>query len=154
MRIQLYTISKTGTLESIEVQYQRQCRQFGTEIMIQEIFNQDIHNAQKQSLQVAQHSYTKALRPFLTQATHKSANIALHPAGKLLDSFEFAQMLQNQSNMSFFIGGAFGFGEEFLSQTTPISLSPLTLGHKIARIVLIEQIYRALSIIYKHPYHK
>ena len=150
MKILLYTISRISKLESIELRYQKQCKQFGTEVVIKDIFNQEINTAQKQSSIVAQESYTKVFLPLLS----KGLNIALHPKGKMLDTFDFAKLFENQSQVQFFIGGAFGFEQKFLDSAFCLSLGYLTLGHKIARIVLLEQIYRALSIINNHPYHK
>jgi 23S rRNA (pseudouridine1915-N3)-methyltransferase len=80
-------------------------------------------------------------------------NIILTPEGRLVDSFEFAGLL-NHSKVNFFIAGAWGFDEEFKKKGVNISLSPLTMSHKIAKLVLFEQIYRGLSINNNHPYHK
>ena len=82
-------------------------------------------------------------------------NIALDEKGSMLDSLAFAKLLQNESRINFFIGGAYGFSSEFKNKMQKvISFSPLTMAHKIAKLVLFEQIYRALSINAKHPYHK
>jgi len=55
----------------------------------------------------------------------------------------------------FYIGGAFGLGEEFVERCDEkVSLSKLTLAHKVAAVVLMEQLYRAFTIISGHPYHK
>ena len=80
-------------------------------------------------------------------------NIILTPDGKLIDSIEFSKLL-NYPQINFFIGGAFGFENEFKKNGINISLSPLTMSHKIAKLVLFEQIYRALTIKNNHPYHK
>ncbi|OBV29857.1 hypothetical protein BKN38_03895 [Helicobacter sp. CLO-3] len=86
------------------------------------------------------------------------SNIALHPAGKRIDSEGFAKLLAesfaHRAQLAFFVGGAFGFEEAFLRHTTPISLSPMTFSHTIIGAMLLEQIYRALSILANHPYHK
>ncbi len=80
-------------------------------------------------------------------------NIILSPEGKLIDSFEFSKFFEH-SCVNFFIAGAFGFEENFKKNGKLISLSPLTMSHKIAKIMLFEQIYRGLSIKNNHPYHK
>jgi len=55
----------------------------------------------------------------------------------------------------FVIGGAYGLDDEIKSQANlVISLSKMTFPHLLARIVLIEQIYRAYLINNNHPYHK
>jgi 23S rRNA (pseudouridine1915-N3)-methyltransferase len=85
--------------------------------------------------------------------TQTGFNIILTPDGKLIDSYEFAKFFEH-SLVNFFIGGAYGFDDEFKKRGINISLSPLTMSHKIAKIVLFEQIYRGLSIKHNHPYHK
>jgi 23S rRNA (pseudouridine1915-N3)-methyltransferase len=92
--------------------------------------------------------YSKVFEKFLGEK-----NIILTPDGKLVDSFEFAKLL-NHSKINFFIAGAYGFEEEFKKNGFNLSLSPLTMSHSIAKLVLFEQIYRGLSILNSHPYHK
>lgn len=81
-------------------------------------------------------------------------NVALDADGKAVDSFEFAKILE-KSKISFFIGGAYGLSENFKkSCDCVISLSKLTFAHKIAKLILFEQIFRGLCINANHPYHK
>jgi 23S rRNA (pseudouridine1915-N3)-methyltransferase len=114
------------------------------------IFNKDISKSQTISEVEAQKSYTRAFEPLLVN----SYNIALDVLGKTQDSFEFSEML-DYSNINFFIGGAYGFEKDFLNKCDKkISLSSLTMSHKIAKVVLLEQIFRGLAIKNNHPYHK
>jgi 23S rRNA (pseudouridine1915-N3)-methyltransferase len=54
----------------------------------------------------------------------------------------------------FIIGGAFGLPEDFLrGSRARFSLGPLTLPHELARVLLLEQLYRAATITMNHPYH-
>lgn len=81
--------------------------------------------------------------------------VILDELGEELNSFEFAKLLENHSKISFFIGGAYGFSQDFKNKADKIiSLSRFTLAHKIAKLILFEQIFRALSINSNHPYHK
>jgi 23S rRNA (pseudouridine1915-N3)-methyltransferase len=58
-------------------------------------------------------------------------------------------------SIKFFIGGAYGFDDAFLKKSdNVISLGNITMSHKIAKAVLLEQIYRGFSILSNHPYHK
>ena len=115
-----------------------------------DIYTKKIHQAQKDP-EAARKAYTEALRPYL----EGGFNIALHPDAKELDSHGFAELLGRHERIHFFIGGAFGFGEEFLRLCDMrLSLSRLTFSHKVAKIVLAEQIFRGCSIINHHPYHK
>jgi len=116
-----------------------------------EIFPKDVTKAHTISPEAAQKAYTKALSGYVG----RDFCITLHPDGKLIDSFEFSKLLNDKISIKFFIGGAYGFEEKFLSQSDAvISLGKITMSHKIAKAVLLEQIYRGFSILSNHPYHK
>jgi len=76
--------------------------------------------------------------------------------GKEYSSEKFSKLLSHQDlNVTFVISGALGFSHKFKEQFTQhLSLSQMTFPHKFARLLLIEQVYRGLSIINAHPYHK
>ncbi|PAF50639.1 23S rRNA (pseudouridine(1915)-N(3))-methyltransferase RlmH [Helicobacter sp. 13S00477-4] len=151
MKYNLYSITKPSpNKDAFILHYQKQCKQFGANLFIKDMMNNEIINAQKFSQKEAQNSYTKTFLPFLSGGK----NIALHPKGKLFDTIELSKIFTNENKINFFIGGAFGFNEDFIQKCLPISLSPLTFSHKIVKIILCEQIYRVLSIINHHPYHK
>jgi 23S rRNA (pseudouridine1915-N3)-methyltransferase len=79
--------------------------------------------------------------------------------GKQLSSEEFAQFLQNHIDRNpqpllLAIGPADGFQESSRKLAAAvISFGKVTLSHELARIVLLEQIYRAFTILNGHPYH-
>ncbi len=150
MKIKIYTIAKKQNLHNLS-EIQQEIRQFGASMEIIYKFNKDIEKAQKISPQHAKTSYTREFEKYISK---DDANIALHPSGEELDSYHFSNILKDRNIVNFFIGGAYGFEETFLCQTRAISLSKLTFSHKIAQIVLCEQIFRALCIINNHPYHK
>jgi 23S rRNA (pseudouridine1915-N3)-methyltransferase len=84
--------------------------------------------------------------------------ILLDSRGKQLSSEELADFLNREQGQAlpllFAIGGANGFSEEARKQASSIlSLGRMTLPHELARVVLLEQIYRAFTILKKHPYH-
>ena len=63
--------------------------------------------------------------------------------------------LEGSSSINFIIGGSDGVATEIKNRATRrISFGPITLPHNLARVVLLEQIYRAFKIIRKEPYHK
>lgn len=116
-----------------------------------EIFPKDVAKSHTISPKASQQAYTKALKPYLS----KGYSITLHPDGQIMDSFEFSKLLNDKITIQFFIGGAYGFEDDFLKQSDKvISLGKLTMSHKIAKTVLLEQIYRGFSILSNHPYHK
>ncbi len=86
--------------------------------------------------------------------------ICLDPDGELLGSEDFAKVIAKfrdggAPGLAFLIGGADGLGRAAsLKADRVLSLGPMTLPHGLARIVLAEQIYRAVTILAGHPYHR
>ena len=90
----------------------------------------------------------------------KSYIIALSPNGKMYDSLEFSEKLENiavnsYSTITFLIGGSIGLSDKLLNLANEkISFSKLTFPHKLFRVILLEQIYRAFKIANNETYHK
>ncbi len=97
---------------------------------------------------------------FIRDALPNNARIiALEIEGKTFSSEELAlkisQLQQTSSHLCFIIGGPEGLSQEILKLCDERwSLSKLTLPHPLVRIILLETLYRAWSIINNHPYHK
>ena len=88
-----------------------------------------------------------------------SVKIVLDERGTLLSTAELARRIERWRNMgcdvAFIVGGADGLAEGLKrSAEFNWSLTPLTLPHGLARVVLAEQLYRAVSILQNHPYHR
>ena len=84
---------------------------------------------------------------------------ALDERGQLLDSVAFAGALQKAQNASrdavFIIGGDEGLSDDVRARADLVlSLSKMTLPHRLARAVLMEQLYRAFTILRGEPYHR
>jgi 23S rRNA (pseudouridine1915-N3)-methyltransferase len=84
--------------------------------------------------------------------------VLLDSRGKQLSSEEFAEFIEREQlsavPLLFAIGGSDGFSEEArLRAGAALSLGKMTLPHELARVVLVEQIYRAFTILKNHPYH-
>jgi 23S rRNA (pseudouridine1915-N3)-methyltransferase len=90
---------------------------------------------------------------------NKHTLVLLDSTGKQFSSEELAQYMgdyrdHNSLPMLFAIGPANGFSAEARkSAALVLSLGKMTLAHELARIVLLEQIYRAFTILQGHPYH-
>lgn len=82
--------------------------------------------------------------------------IALDELGERFTSKTFSLMLERiNSPICFVIGGAYGLSSDVREKSDMLlSLSDMTLPHIMARVVLVEQIYRAYTISANHPYHK
>lgn len=78
----------------------------------------------------------------------------LDERGRKMDSIGFAQTLRDKARMDFVLGGAYGVSDEVRkSAADSIALSPMTFSHELARVVFLEQLYRAFSIITGRGYH-
>ncbi len=88
----------------------------------------------------------------------RSRVIALEVSGKTYTSSQFATLLEHSEHdaigtLVFVIGGAYGLPQEISrSAYLKLSLSPMTLPHRLARLFLVEQIYRGFSISRNEPY--
>jgi len=153
MKIHIYVIDKKGKKElytPLIEHYIKSCRPWA-EVQIHEIFTKEIARAQEQSPEAAQRAYSRALERHLAGGY----NITLDPMGEMVDSHTFADLLKDRGTVNLYIGGAFGFERSFLSQSNKtVSFGRITLSHKLVKVVLLEQIFRGLSINHNHPYHK
>ncbi len=90
----------------------------------------------------------------------KGIYIALTERGRSMDSRSFARWLEHLHatsgrTVTFVIGGPYGLAEEVLKRADySLSLSSLTFSHQLVRVVLLEQLYRAYSILHGTDYHK
>ena len=83
--------------------------------------------------------------------------ISLSEEGKQFNSVDLSSLLLNFKNkkISFLIGDTDGISSDIKEKSDLLlSLSPLTFPHELARLILIEQIYRAISISNNSPYHR
>lgn len=95
---------------------------------------------------------------FLTMQTQSGGtHILLDEGGQTLSSREFENFIQKKLQsgiLNFYVGGANGFHHEVDKlNLLKISISSFTLPHEIARLILVEQIYRAYTLSVGHPYH-
>ena len=90
----------------------------------------------------------------------KQAIVLLDKTGEQIGSEEMTKFVTSLSGkginqLSFVVGGASGFPKQLTSKAKKIlALSKMVFPHKIARLILVEQLYRAKCIINRHPYHK
>ena len=137
MRIYLYYIGKPrdASANAMAEEYVRRCSRFGRCEM-------------------------REIRPerFDPWEKHPSATkILLDPAGRSMESRQFAKLIgtaeHEARDLVFLVGGADGLPDDWRARrATLLSLTPLTLPHELARVVLAEQIYRAFTMLRGHPY--
>ncbi|TNF45372.1 MAG: 23S rRNA (pseudouridine(1915)-N(3))-methyltransferase RlmH [Epsilonproteobacteria bacterium] len=153
MKINVIIIDKKGkdNLYAGLIEHYKKISKPFAKVEVIEVFDKEIAKAQDISPEAAKRSYTKALEKYM----ESSINIALDPSSKEVDSHEFANLLKDSVQVNLFIGGAYGFERDFLSKCNKaISFGKITLSHKLVKVVLMEQIFRGLTINNNHPYHK
>lgn len=102
----------------------------------------------------------KEAERILKRVSSDSLLVALDEKGKGLSSEGLAGFIQKAMDsgakeISFVVGGSLGLGEKVRERADLIlSLSPMTFTHQMVRVILLEQIYRAFTIIKGDPYHK
>ena len=100
-----------------------------------------------------------ALEPALEKKLPEGAHVvALEASGKSMTSEAFARWLESRMSrgkgkVAFLIGGAEGLPPGTIARSNEtVSLSPMTFPHRLARLVLVEQLYRAVTILRGEPY--
>ncbi len=96
---------------------------------------------------------------FLKRVSKDSKIILLDENGKKFSSQEFANFIKKQdidsNDLCFAIGGAFGWHQNVKDKASLLlSLSDFTFPYQLSRLIIIEQLYRAYTIINNFPYHK
>jgi 23S rRNA (pseudouridine1915-N3)-methyltransferase len=99
-------------------------------------------------------------RRILAKIQSEAYVVVLDQEGESFTSEKFSEFIAEKRDHSlkilvFVIGGAFGVCEALKNRANKLlSLSRMTLNHQLARLVLVEQIYRAFTLIHNTPYHK
>lgn len=141
---------KNPELETIEMEYLKRFKNFSLILHHVKSKSEDKNFEGQQLLQKFKHIQKKE---------KNNKIVLLSEWGEQFTSPEFAQYLdknfiQQGAAATFMVAGAEGFSEQVLSQDhKKISLSRMTFPHKLAKIMFIEQLYRAQCILSNHPYH-
>ena len=124
-------------------------------------YNFVITTIESQSRKSNSPELTKSLeqRLILEAASDSTLLIALDEQGKQRTSKELSKSIEkwqlNAESVALIIGGADGLSSELKQKCNLIwGLSSLTLTHSMARLLLVEQIYRGYSLLSNHPYHR
>ena len=124
-------------------------------------YNFVITTIESQSRKSNSPEQTKSLeeRLILEAASDSTLLIALDEQGKQRTSKELSKSIEkwqlNAESVALIIGGADGLSSELKQKCNLIwGLSSLTLTHSMARLLLVEQIYRGYSLLSNHPYHR
>ena len=154
MKIQLFLTGKTTDprLQSLIDDYQQRLKHY---IPFELVVIPDLKNAKALTEEQIKAAEGEAILARLTPAMDV---ILLDEHGREFRSIEFADYLQKKMSsgrdLAFVIGGPYGFSQAVYDRANgKLSLSQMTFSHQMIRIMAIEQIYRAMTILRGEPYH-
>jgi len=154
MKIKLLLMGKTTdeSIRRIEADYEKRIKRY-TAFESIVIDNSSVRTGTEQIIR------QKEGEMILKKVSPADHLILLDERGKIYSSVQFANEVNNWMNSSkktiiLTIGGAYGFSDEVKKRANGlVSLSAMTFSHQIVRIILMEQVYRAFTILNNEPYH-
>ncbi|HLA01402.1 MAG TPA: 23S rRNA (pseudouridine(1915)-N(3))-methyltransferase RlmH [Aestuariivirga sp.] len=159
MRLQVLAIGKlkAGPEKTLAQEYQTRLEGLGRKAGITRLTVTDFAESQSQTASQRQDEEAKLLGAALAP---KAFALVLDERGKSLTSEAFSRLLQRHldqgtQDLAILIGGP--DGHSALTRKTAgqlISLGEMTWPHRLVRVMLLEQIYRAVTIMVNHPYHR
>lgn len=155
MKFRLITIGKTGKSYFIEAENEY-LKRLAKYIHFEKYEIPDLKNAKNLTRDQIKSEEGKLL---LSKLDKGALVVLLDENGKTTSSEGFARWIQTEMNrghkaVNFLIGGAYGFSPEvYAAASAKMSLSQMTFNHQMVRMIFIEQVYRAFSILNGEPYH-
>lgn len=155
MNIKLIVVGKNEQKylkEALDIYIKRLTHYINFEIVVLP----DVKNAKNMSVSELK---DKEAELILKHSAKADKVVLLDEKGKEYSSVEFSKYIEKQMNASlktlaFVVGGAFGFSEKVYSQANEkLSISKMTFSHQMIRLLFVEQLYRAFTIIKGEPYH-
>ena len=128
-------------------------------LLIEKFYKIKLIDINFQNNKTKKNNYEKEYKKALSIIKPDSVLIALDENGQNYTSMQFSKNIikwkENFSNLYFLIGGPDGLTDDVKNNAHEIvSLSKLTFPHLLARVILVEQIYRSICIMNNHPYHR
>ena len=143
--------------EKLQARYLDRIKKAGPALGLKSITMEELTEGKDSDTAIRQADEASRL---LARAADNTHLVALDEKGRHFTSREFAALLQSKLDdgtpaLTFALGGPDGHDATLLkSARTKLSLSKMTLPHGLARVTLLEQIYRAVTILTGHPYHR
>ncbi len=159
MRLQILAIGrlKAGPEKTLSEDYQTRIEGLGRKAGITRLMVTDFAESQGRTASQRQDDEAKLLAGALAP---KAFTFVLDERGKSMASEVFSRLLQRHldqgaQDLAFLIGGPDGHSAETRKKAGQLlSLGEMTWPHRLARVMLLEQIYRAVTIMLNHPYHR
>jgi 23S rRNA (pseudouridine1915-N3)-methyltransferase len=155
MKVQLIVIGKTIEKYLIqgETEYLKRLKHY---LRVETNVISDLKNTKKLT---EEQQKQKEGELILNQLTETDFMVLLDENGKQYSSLEFSDFIEKKmitglKNVVFVVGGPYGFSKDLYARANAkMSLSKMTFSHQMVRMIFLEQLYRAMTIIRGEPYH-
>jgi 23S rRNA (pseudouridine1915-N3)-methyltransferase len=148
---------KSSPEKELAAEYEQRIQGLGRTAGLTGLILQDWPESRAATADLRKAEEAKKLWSAVPEAT---TAIALDERSKPMTSAEFAKLIEAQAQsgvrqLTFLIGGPDGHAPDTRVQATrTLSFGPMTFPHRLLRVMLLEQIYRAVTILVSHPYHR
>ena len=158
MKLKVISIGQLKNNPILEIQkdYESRILNLSKSVGIKSLEIKELPISKKSSIKERQKEEAKIIFQYIKQ---DNFNIFLDGKGENINSVEVSQIISKSSfdgkNLVFFIGGPDGFDEKIIKVANKtVSFGRVTWPHKLIRIMLLEQLYRGITILNNHPYHR
>ena len=158
MKLKVISIGQLKNNPILEIQkdYESRILNLSKSVGIKNLEIKELPISKKSSIKERQKEEAKIISQHIKQ---DNLNVFLDGKGENINSVDISQIISKSSfngkDLVFFIGGPDGFDEKIIKVANKIiSFGRVTWPHKLIRIMLLEQLYRGITIINNHPYHR
>jgi len=158
MKLKVISIGQLKNNPILEIQrdYESRILNLSKSVGIKNLEIKELPVSKKSSIKERQKEEAKIISQHIKQ---DNLNVFLDGKGENINSVDISQIISKSSfdgkDLVFFIGGPDGFDEKIIKVANKIiSFGRVTWPHKLIRIMLLEQLYRGITIINNHPYHR
>ena len=158
MKLKVISIGQLKNNPILEIQrdYESRILSLSKSVGIKNLEIKELPISKKSSIKERQKEEAKIISQHIKQ---NNLNLFLDGKGENINSVDISQIISKSSfdgkDLVFFIGGPDGFDEKIIKVANKIiSFGRVTWPHKLIRIMLLEQLYRGITILNNHPYHR
>ena len=158
MKLKVISVGQLKNNPILEIQrdYESRILSLSKSVGIKNLEIKELPISKKSSIKERQKEEAKIIFQYIKQ---DNFNIFLDGKGENINSVGVSQIISKSSfdgkDLVFFIGGPDGFDEKIIKvENKIISFGKVTWPHKLIRIMLLEQLYRGITILNNHPYHR
>ena len=158
MKLKVISIGQLKNNPILEIQkdYESRILNLSKSVGIKNLEIKELPISKKSSIKERQKEEAKIISQHIKQ---DNLNVFLDGKGENINSIDISQIISKNSfngkDLVFFIGGPDGFDEKIIKVANKIiSFGRVTWPHKLIRIMLLEQLYRGITILNNHPYHR